>query len=111
MNVDVKLDQLDLLFREKQYLIQVLRLWRHAEDNLDKEVYDQIRSFTFHVGFLDKGKREENIYALNMGKAAPYCGLNYHNAVRLNSGDLQEIPLIERPQIPDSMKIKTREVY
>lgn len=111
MTIETKLDQLDELLEEKKYRLNVLRLWRHAENNLDREVYNQIRSFTFCDGFLGKEKREINNVYMNAGMAAPYCGLNYHNAVRLNSGDLQEIPFIERPEIPTSIKTNIKKVY
>lgn len=107
MTVETKLDQLDQLYEERQFWSKVLRLWEHAKEHLNEEQFGSVKAFTFCDKYLDKRKREHNI---SKGKNAHYSGVNYHNAVRLKSGDLQEIPLIERPKMPEGMTIRTRTI-
>lgn len=91
------------------YNIAVLELWEHVEVYLPEDVCKEIKAFTFSDKFLDRSQREQNIREMNAGKKPTYCGFNYHNAVRLNSGDIQEIPLVERPKIPDNVKVSKKE--
>lgn len=86
------------------YNMSVLKLWEHAKQNLPEDIYNEIKAFTFSDEFLTEEQNKEN--AKYMG--THYCGFNFHNAVRLNSGDLQEIPLIKRPNIPGFVKVEIK---
>lgn len=105
-----KLDKIKIKREIWNYNVAVLELWEHVKASLPEDVYKEIKAFTFSEIFLTKEQREENIRYMDAGKRPPYCGHNYHNAVRLNSGDRQEIPLIERPIIPEHVKVSIKDV-
>jgi hypothetical protein len=75
---------------------QVIALWEHVKEHLGEQHVRKVQSFTFREEFLSKREKAA-------GKL--FSGETHHNCVRLQSGELQEIPLIERPIIPASMKV------
>jgi len=103
------MSKVEKLRQTYDYNLSVLGLWETARCNLPYDVYKEIHAFTFSDKFLDKKKREENIRTMNSGRKPVYCGFNYHNAVRLNSGDIQEIPLVKRPVVPEHIKVSVKE--
>lgn len=108
MNVETKLDQLDLLLEEKKFHLEVLRLWNAAKDAGYKPEY--VKTFTFSDAFLSQEARDVNIDRLNKNMNPLLSGATHHNAVRLVSGDLAEIPLMDRPLVPKHMRVTVEDV-
>jgi len=105
-----KLDEIKNKREIWNYNVAVLELWEHAKTHLPEDVYKEVVAFTFSDKLLEKEHREKNIKYMDSGQQPPYSGFKYHNAVRLNSGDIQEIPLIKRPSIPECVKVKRKEI-
>jgi hypothetical protein len=96
-NVELYLDNLDKLLAEKRYWVQVLGLWAHA--NKAGFESDQVKAFTFRPEFLSRPEKRM--------KPVPN-DLTHHNALRLVNGDLVCIPLIKRPEPPETIKCSVR---
>jgi hypothetical protein len=77
----------------RAYYMQVLDLWAHAAEAGYKA--DQIKAFSYRPEFLDR------VLLRGFSKWNREKGDNWHNCVRLHTGELKPIPLIERPQRPE----------
>lgn len=86
---------------EQDKLIGQLNCWAVAK----QAGYDhtEVKAFSFHHKFLTDDQRKVNRRAqqrLMCGpcdERLPYNQKAYHNCVRLHTGELVEIPLVERP--------------
>ena len=98
-------DDLKNALAEKAFHIQVSRLWAAAY----KAGYphEQVKAFSFVPGFLTRYETRDNRQAAKQGKNPPFSDAKYHNAVRLSSGEVVEIPLTPRPQTPPHMRCTT----
>jgi hypothetical protein len=76
----------------RTYYMQILDLWAHAAEA--GYTADQIKAFSYRPKFLVRKKRR-------WGQLVNEQGDNWHNCVRLYTGELKPIPLIERPQRPE----------
>jgi hypothetical protein len=74
---------------------QVIALWEHVKEHLGEQYVRKVQSFTFREEFLSKREKAVKLFSAE----------THHNCVRLQSGVLQEIPLIERPIIPATMQV------
>ena len=92
---------------EKSFRLQVVRLYAAAL--ISGYDHEHIQTFTFSKRFLNMDQVSENHRTIQDGKNPPYSDALYHNAVRLKSGDLAEIPLTRRPEPPAHMKVSTEE--
>lgn len=90
-NIDDKLDHLLLLETERKCLLDLLRLWRHAEKVGFKSV--DIEVFTFRSRFVSRAERKAQGWPIFEWS----CDTHF-NCVRLKNGDLKEIPLYQRPK-------------
>ncbi|MHC4299402.1 MAG: hypothetical protein ACYS7Y_19165 [Planctomycetota bacterium] len=98
------------MFEERTYNMNILLLWRHVQENLGEDVRREVKTFTFRDEFLSEEHAAENKATYRDGRFHPvYSGETHHNCVRLNSGELLEIPLFPRPQIPGHMKVDVQE--
>jgi hypothetical protein len=70
----------------------VLDLWAHAAEA--GYTADQIKAFSYRPEFVLGKKRR-------WGKFVQETGDTLHNCVRLYTGELKQIPLIDRPQRPE----------
>jgi len=108
MQIAVNLDQLDKLLAEKKFHLEVLRLWQHVHDNLGG-YDDEVKSFMFEERWLTKDERRVQDSHYGQHRKPYYSGLTHHNAVRLRDGSILPIPMIERPEPPEHMKVSIEE--
>jgi hypothetical protein len=106
--VQVKLDALDAALEEKAFHVSVMRLWNGA--SAAGYPHPTVKTFTFSDAFLSQEHRNENEARRKQSKPPTYSGITHHNAVRLVSGDLAEIPIVPRPEPPCHMKVGVRKV-
>ncbi|MHC4300583.1 MAG: hypothetical protein ACYS7Y_25180 [Planctomycetota bacterium] len=109
-NVQTNLEQLDLLLLEKQYHLKVLGLWAHIDEHLGKEIRERVKTFTFRDAYLSDTEESANIRARLARRPIPYSGKTHHNALRLDNNDVILMPLIERPEPPDHMRVNINKV-
>jgi hypothetical protein len=76
----------------RAYYMQILDLWAHAAEA--GYTADQIKAFSFRDKFIDPKHRRRYTILREDGK-------QWHNCVRLNTGELRPIPEIARPQRPE----------
>jgi hypothetical protein len=76
----------------RAYYMAVLDLWAHAAEA--GYTADQIKAFSYRPEFVVGKKRR-------WGQYAQETGTTMHNCVRLHTGELKPIPLIDRPQKPE----------
>lgn len=74
----------------RDYYMAVLDLWVHAAEA--GYPASEVKAFTFRPKLLDK--RYRRAYTLGSYR-------EHFNCVRLNTGELKPIPLIEKPEKPD----------
>ena len=74
----------------RSYYETVMDLWAHAAEA--GYPASGVKAFTFRPEFLDKQARRG--YTLGSHR-------NHFNCVRLHTGELKQIPLIEKPEQPD----------
>ncbi len=79
---------------ERNYLLDVLAVWDVAK----KAGYgpSDVKAFSFRSEFLSLSDRRKH-QKLSLC-ARQQAGADWHNCVRLNSGELKEIPLTKRPR-------------
>lgn len=97
--VQTRLESLERLGEERAFLLKVLGLWEHAKEA--GYTSEEIRAFTFRPEWLTKEQKRENQRRASRRSAPAYCDKNWHNALRLKSGDLVKIPGIARPIPPE----------
>jgi hypothetical protein len=68
----------------------VLDLWAHAAEA--GYPASEVKAFTFHPLFLDN--KQKRSYTLGSYR-------NHFNCVRLHTGELKQIPMIEKREKPD----------
>lgn len=89
--------------REQQIFdIRVLQLWAHVDEHTEHKP-EQVKSFTYRPEFLTKEQRKRNSRKALAHSAPAYCAKNWHNAIRLRSGEVVEMPGIARPIPPGWM--------
>ena len=90
------LNSLEAKERERLYLIQVLRLWDVAKE----AGYDasEVKAFSFRPKFLNKEEKREYRRKYPMDNSLLKVAVDYHNCVRLHTGELKPIPLTKRPK-------------
>lgn len=107
MNVTTKLESIEARLEEQKFYCKVLRLWDHLETTTGK-THKDVRSFTFRPEFLTPEEKKENDRARRKHLPPVYCDKNWHNCVRLKSGELMSMPGIARPIPPETMKSSIR---
>jgi hypothetical protein len=89
--------------REQQIFdMKLLHLWAWVEEKTEYKP-EQVKSFTYRPEFLTKEQRKRNSRAALAHSAPGYCDKNWHNALRLRSGEIVEMPGIVRPIPPGWM--------
>jgi hypothetical protein len=106
--IQVRLDSINALRERQRFDLEVLGLWAHAL-TIGK-THDDIRTFTFRPEFLTDEEAKENKRASIRNRPPVYCSKNWHNCVRLNSGELVSMPGIKRPIPPPDTKSDARKV-
>jgi hypothetical protein len=78
---------------EARYLREVLQLW-------DACPYppEEVRAFTWRPEFQPKDKRKRRTPTNNTDWVHGYGPDDYHNCVRMKTGELKPIPLTRRPK-------------
>ncbi|MHC4301015.1 MAG: hypothetical protein ACYS7Y_27385 [Planctomycetota bacterium] len=76
----------------RAYYMAVLDLWAHAAEA--GYTADQIKAFSYRPHFTPGKKRR-------WAQLTRVDDKTWHNCVRLHTGELKPIPLIERPQRPE----------
>jgi hypothetical protein len=74
----------------RAYYMSVLDLWAHAAEA--GYPASGVKAFTFATKFLDNWQKRS--YTLGSYR-------KHFNCVRLHTGELQQIPMIEKPEKPD----------
>ncbi len=82
--------------RERNYLLDVLAVWDVAK----KAGYDasDVKAFSFRPEFLTASERRENQRHRTYKQRDKYVDADWHNCVRLNTGELKQIPRTKRPR-------------
>jgi hypothetical protein len=76
----------------RTYYMQILDLWAHAAEA--GYTADKIKAFSFRPKFIPGNKRR-------WAQVVRVDEKKWHNCVRLHTGELKPIPLIDRPQRPE----------
>jgi hypothetical protein len=95
-------DDLVRLNEQRMFDLRVLQLWLHVDEHTEYKP-EQVKSFTFRTEFLTKEQRKRNSREALAHSAPVYCDKNWHNALRLRSGEVVEMPGIVRPIPPGWM--------
>lgn len=90
------LDRIRERGRERDYLLDVLALWEVAK----KAGYNpsDVKAFSFRPEFLSYSERRENQIQRARNQRDKYVQVDWHNCVRLNNGELKQIPRTKRPK-------------
>jgi hypothetical protein len=89
--------------REQQVFdVRLLLLWEHVQ-RLTEYKPEQVKAFTYRPEFLTKEEQKENRSAARLYRKPKYCDKNWHNAIRLRSGEVASMPGIARPIPPGWM--------
>lgn len=93
------LKHLEKLEQERQYLLDCLKVWAVAKASGYSS--DIVKAFSFREEFLTKDQKKINRRASIQRRSKPYNGSNYHNCVRLKTGELKPIALVKIPIVKD----------
>lgn len=107
--VQVVLTSLDRAHEQRAFDLKVLALWAHATTATGK-TSDEIKSFTFRPEHLTPEESKRNRRMAYSNKPPVYCSKNWHNCVRLVTGDLVGMPGIKRPTPPEWLASEARKV-
>lgn len=94
------IDRMRKANQSRDYLLQVLALWDAAQ----KAGFDpsEVKAFTFRTEFLSKEEKPQ--FALKTActyRRPTLEASDYHNCVRLHTGELMPIPLTKKPKTVD----------
>ena len=107
--VQVVLDSIERARERQAFDLAVLALWAHAEDTTGMS-WEDVKTFTFRPEFLLPEEAKANRRKANVHKPPVYCAKNWHNCLRLKSGDLISMPGISRPTPPEWLETSARKV-
>lgn len=96
------------LNEQQAFDLRVLQLWVHAKET--GHAAEDIRAFTFRDTYLTDTEKKENQTASRLRRPPTFCDKNWHNALRLHSGDVVTMPGIARPIPPEWMPSSVKRV-
>ena len=104
------IDTLQVKLAQQAFDIAVLALWAHAKQSTG-HTHETIKAFTFRPEWLTKEQQKENKDAARLRKPPVYCDKNWHNALRLSSGDLIQMEGVARPVPPSWLASEAKKVF
>jgi hypothetical protein len=107
--VQVVLDSIERARERQTFDLAVLALWAHAEDTTGVS-WEDVKTFTFRPEYLTKEQDRENKRLSHRHQPPAHCAKNWHNCLRLKSGDLISMPGISRPIPPGWLEASARKV-
>jgi hypothetical protein len=107
--IQVVLDSIEKARERQAFDLSVLALWAHAEDTTGMS-WEDVKTFTFRPEYLTKEQATENKRRAIRRAPPVYCAKNWHNCLRLKSGDLISMPGISRPIPPGWLEASARKV-
>lgn len=85
--------------QERDYLLDVLALWGVAKQAGYEP--EEVKAFSFRPEFLTFEQKKESRQHYRLHRRDKYGDSEYHNCVRLHTGELKPIPITKRPKKPD----------
>ena len=99
-NVQTVIDTIQMKREQQRFDLEVLALWTHLEKETEY-THEDVRAFTYCPAFHTKEEKAEQRRCQRARVAPKYCDKNWHNAVRLRTGDLVPMPGFKRPTPPE----------